>query len=83
MNYMEYVADDTMHMFSESQLESAMNMCLQYRPNMVRQFQSTSTSSLNLSGLNALKNNDLYKCVVINENGSVVLESDYVRATTN
>lgn len=83
MNYMDYVDDDSIFMFSESQLESAMSMCIQYRPNMVRQFQSTSTSSLNLSGLNALKNNDLYKCVVINENGSVVLESDYVRATTN
>lgn len=83
MNYMDYVDDDTMCMFSESQLELAMNMCIQYRPNMVRQFRSTSTSNLNLSGLNALKNNDLYKCVVTNENGSVVLESDYVRATTN
>lgn len=83
MNYMDYVDDDTMVMFSESQLELAMNMCLQYRPNMVRQFQSTSTSSLNLSGLNAFKNNDLYHCVVTNENGSVVLESDYVRAITN
>lgn len=83
MNYMDYVDDDTMYMFSESQLELAMNMCIQYRPNMVRQFQSTSTSNLNLSGLNAFKNNDLYRCVVTNENGSVVLESDYVRAITN
>jgi hypothetical protein len=83
MNYMDYVDDDTMCMFSESQLSLAMDMCLQYRPNMVRQFRSTSTSSLNLSGLNAFRNNDVYKCVVINENGSVVLESDYVRATTS
>lgn len=83
MNYMEYVADDAMFMFSESQLEFATNVCIQYRPNMIRHFQSASTSSLNLTGLTASKNNDIYKCVVTNENGTVVLNSDYVKITTN
>lgn len=83
MNYMDYVDDDTMVMFSESQLSLAMEMCLQYRPNMVRQFKSTSTSALNLSGLTRFRNDDIYKCVVTNENESVILETDSVRVITD
>lgn len=83
MNYMDYVDDDTMNMFSESQLDIAMNMSIQYRPDMVRQFKSASTSTLSLSGLNSSKNSDLYQCLVINENGSVILGSDIVRVTSN
>lgn len=83
MNYMDYVYDTSMCMFSQSQMDLAMQMCLQYRSGLVKQFKSTSTSELNLTDLNSSNNNDIYKCVVINENGSIVLESDSVRAITD
>ena len=82
MNYMDYCDDESLYMFSESQLSIAMDMSIQYRPSMIKQFNSTSTSTLSLSGLNSSKNGDLYQCVVINENGTVILESDKVKATT-
>ena len=83
MNYMDYCDDDSLYMFSESQLGIAMDMSIQYRPSMVKQFNSTSTSTVSLSGINSSRNNDLYQCVVLNENGTVILQSDKVKATTS
>ena len=82
MNYMDYTTDDTVCMFSESQMNLCIDSCMEYRPDMIRQFNSVSTSTLSLTGLTSANNNDTYRCQVISRNGSVVLESDEVRVTT-
>lgn len=83
MNYMDYVDDDVMVMFSESQMDLAVQMAMSYRAEMVKEFNSISTSNLNLTGLTSAKNDDLYQCVVISGDGSVLLSSDIVKVTTN
>lgn len=81
MNYMDYVDDDTMFMFSESQIQSCIDACIQYRPKMIRQFSSSSTSTLNLSGLTSANNSDVYKCIVSTMDGKII-SSDTVTVTT-
>jgi hypothetical protein len=76
MNYMDYVFDDSMYMFSQSQMDEMLLNCSVYRPSMIKQFNSTSTSTINLSGLNASNNSDTYQCIV--NDGSSVIYSDRV-----
>jgi hypothetical protein len=81
MNYMDYVYDDTMFMFSESQIQSCIDSCVQYRPKMVKQFNSSSTSTLSLSGLTSTNNSDVYQCIVSTMDGKII-SSDTVTVTT-
>lgn len=72
MNYMDYSTDDTMCMFSESQIQTCIDSCISYRPNMIRKFNSASTSTLSLSGLSGVGNSDTYQCIVSTLDGKTV-----------
>lgn len=79
MDYMDYSDDSSLIMFTQAQIDEAMQMISAYRPSMVKEFSKIATSTLNLSGLSPSNSADYYQCVMTSGGTSVTSNAVRVR----